>query len=217
MLPPLLRRREVWVPTALGWAMFLALIAGISVAAGYSVYPFLALNAPVGARTIVVEGWMDADALDEVVAALARVPYERVITTGGPRRVWPPRHDLPTYADAAAEYLRQHGLPREKVIAAPAPYTERDHTYTSALAVREWQNRSGIRLDAIDVYSVGPHTRRSRLLYEIALGPAVKVGAYAAHVTDYDPGAWWRTSDGARDVVEQALGYLWVKCCFRPQ
>lgn len=215
-LPLLLRRREVWVPTALGWMVISVLAFGLAFGVAYAVHPFLAVNAPVGARTIVVEGWMDADALDQVIATLRSVPYEQVVTTGGPRRIWPPRRNLPTYADAAAEYLRQHGVPAEKVIAVPAPYTEQDHTYRSALAVRDWARRSGTRLESVDVYSVGAHTRRSRLLYQMALGPEVKVGAYAARFAEYNAGGWWRTSVGARDVIDQALGYVWVKCCFWP-
>jgi hypothetical protein len=215
-IPPLLNRREVWVPTFYGWLVLFVLAFLLVGVATYALRPFLAVTAPVGARTIVVEGWMDTEALDEVVRTLAAVPYDRVITTGGPRRAWPTRADLPTYADAAASYLRQHGVPGEKIVAVRAPYTEHDHTYVSALAVRLWVERNNARLDSVDVFSVGAHTRRSRLLFEMALGPSVKVGSYAASYAEYERRHWWRTSAGARDVVEQALGYVWVMCCFWP-
>jgi hypothetical protein len=82
--------------------------------------------------------------------------------------------------------------------------------------VREWAKRSGLAIDALDVFSSGTHARRSRLLYRLAFGPNVEVGVYAAWPTDYDAKAWWRTSSGARNVLEQAIGLLWAKCCFWP-
>jgi len=55
-----------------------------------------------------------------------------------------------------------------------------------------------------------------RLLYRLAFGPNVAVGVLTARSSDYDANAWWRTSTGARDVLDQAIGVLWVKCFFRP-
>jgi hypothetical protein len=66
------------------------------------------------------------------------------------------------------------------------------------------------------VVSAGPHARRSRLLYELAFGEGVKIGAIAARPHDYDPRGWWRSSVGAKDVWEQAVGLLWVKWFFNP-
>jgi hypothetical protein len=216
-VPSLFRRQEVWVPTPLGWLALLSLATGLVVAAVLGLYSFLAVNAPVRASTIIVEGWMDTEALDQVVRTLSHVSYERVLTTGGPRRVWPPNPELSTYADAAAHYLRHHGVPPQKVIAVPAPYVDEDRTWHNALAVRQWAIRNAVDLRAVDVYSLGAHTRRSRLLYSMALGEHAEVGAYAALSDEYSPENWWRTSVGARDVVDQALGYVWVKCCFWPR
>jgi GT2 family glycosyltransferase len=58
--------------------------------------------------------------------------------------------------------------------------------------------------------------RLSRLLYRVVFGPDVEVGEFAARSSDYDPDAWWRTSTGTRDVLDQAIGLLWVKCFFWP-
>jgi hypothetical protein len=68
----------------------------------------------------------------------------------------------------------------------------------------------------VDVFSAGPHARRSRLLYQMALGPGVQVGVLAARPAGFDPDVWWRTSTGVEQMVFQGLGFVWVKCCFWP-
>jgi len=92
----------------------------------------------------------------------------------------------------------------------------RERTYRTALALREWALRSELKPAAIDVYSIGTHARRSRLLFRMALGPEVRVGVYAAHSFVYNELSWWDSSVGVRDVLEQAVQFFWVKLFFWP-
>jgi hypothetical protein len=218
MRPVLVRRREIWLPTIWGWLVLLIIGAVTTALIARSVHPFLAANQPVGARVLVVEGWMEYEELDQVVAALRAGRYERVVTTGGPIHpihYWPENHGPVTYAERAADYLKKR-LPDASVTALPAPDSGQDRTFLSAVMVRGWAKRSGLKLDALDVFSSGTHARRSRILYRMAFGPKVKVGVLAATSYDYDVDAWWRTSYGAEEVVRQAIALLWVQCCFWP-
>jgi hypothetical protein len=215
MRPVLIQRREVWLPTIWGWLALLLLGCSAAVLGGRSLHPFLALNEPIGARVLVVEGWIDPSSLDQAVAAFQSGGYEMVVTTGGPVD-WPEVYGSATFAALAATYLRQHGLAAGSVIAVSAPATSHDRTFLSALMVREWMRRSGIKYDKLDVFSQGAHARRSRLLYRLAFGSDFGIGILAARSADYDAGQWWRTSTGAREVLEQAIGLLWVKCFFWP-
>jgi len=215
MRPALVRRREIWLPTIWGWLALLLIGAATIVLVARSLHSFLAPNQPVGARVLVVEGWMDAEGLDQAVAAFRSGGYEHAVTTGGPTD-WPKLHGYVTYAELAADYLKQHGLAAASVTAVPAPLSAQDRTFLSAVIIREWAKRSGLTFDALDVFSSGTHARRSRLLYRLAFGPNVEVGVFAARSSVYDAEAWWRTSTGARDVLDQAIGLLWVKCFFRP-
>ena len=217
MRPAFLRRREIWLPTLWGWLVLLIAGAAAVVLLARDLYGFLAPNQPVGARILVVEGWMDPEGLDQAVAAFRSRGYERVVTTGGPVEYWArPRPGAATYADIAADYLKQHGLENVPVAAAPAPAADRERTYLSAVAVRDWARRSGLRFDALDVFSWGPHARRTRMLYRLAFGPDVRIGVFAARSSDYAAEAWWRTSIGSREVLEQAAALLWQKCFFWP-
>lgn len=213
--PVLVRRREIWLPTIWGWLVLLFMSTATIILGARNLYPFLAPNQPVGAPVLVVEGWMDPEGLDQAVAAFHSGGYERVVTTGGPIE-WPDLHGNATFAERAAWYLKQHGLADASVTAVPAPYSAQDRTYVSAVMVREWAKRSGLTFDAFDVFSSGTHARRSRQLYQMAFGPNVEVGVVAARSSNYDADRWWRKSNGARDILEQAIGLLWVKCFFWP-
>ena len=217
MRPALIRRRAIWLPTIWGWLALLLISATAIVLVVRSLHLFLAPNESVGARVLVVEGWMNPEGLDQAVAVFRDGGYEHVVTTGGPVEQWPGHRFQATFAERAADYLiGQHGLANALVTAVPAPQSPQDRTFLSAVMVREWAKESGLTFDALDVFSSGTHARRSRMLYRLAFGPNVKVGVLAARSSDYDADAWWRTSTGARDVLDQAIGLLWVTCFFRP-
>jgi hypothetical protein len=213
---PLFRQRQLWLPTLWGWLVLLLAGAALGLAAGRNLYGFLALHRPVGGPLLVVEGWMEPAALEEAAAAFRAGGYQRVVTTGGPIEHWPGYRGHATFAERAAEYLQMHGVPASALSAVPAPASAQERTFLSAVMVREWAKQNRLGVDRLDVYSYGTHARRSRLLYRIAFGPGVRVGTYAAAPSEYEPLTWWRSSVGARDVLDQAIGLLWVKLFFRP-
>jgi hypothetical protein len=210
------RRRTVWALTLWGWLALLLVGAAAAVALVRSVYPFLAVTEPVGAATLVVEGWLSQEELDRAIEVIRAGKYERVLTTGGPLHLWPGTPNDSTYAHRAADYLKRHGVSTLPVTPVPSPITRQDRTYTSAQMVRAWARRSGIALEKLDVVSRGVHARRSRLLYEEAFDPEVRIGIIAVLPEDYPVTGWWHTSTGARDVAQQAAGFLWVKFFFNP-
>jgi hypothetical protein len=210
------RRQTVWMPTLLGWLALLLAGAVVAVALVRSVYPFLAVTEPVGAPILVVEGWLSQDELDRAIQVFRAGKYERVLTTGGPLHLWPGTPNDSTYAHRAADYLKHHGVSTVPVTPVPSPITHQDRTYTSAQMVRAWARRSGIALEKLDVVTRGPHARRSRFLYEEAFGPDVRIGIVSVRPEDYPVVGWWHTSTGARDVSQQAVGFLWVKFFFNP-
>ena len=150
-LPSLTARRLVRLPTVWGWLLLLVSMVAASWAAASRVYPFLAVTelAP-GARTLVVEGWIDAAELEDVAPFLRGHRYERVLVTGGPVLAWADTQVLVSSAERAAVYLRRHGVDAPPVIAVPAPASAQDRTFLSAVMVREWAAREHVALDAFD-------------------------------------------------------------------
>ena len=67
---------------------------------------------------------------------------------------------------------------------------------------------------AINVLTQDVHARRTRLLFQRALGERATVGIIAVSNPDYDAGHWWRYSEGVRDVISEAIAYLYARFLF---
>ena len=194
-------------------AVAVALAAGLTLSA----FALMAPQAPApGARTLVVEGWIDRAELRHAAAAARKGRYDRVLTTGGPIEPEIDLGDRKNLAARAAAELRAIGLTEVPVIAVPAPASAQDRTYLSAVMVREWVAQNDPALASLDLYSAGVHARRSWLVYRMAFGDAVEVGVLSAPPTHYDPPRWWTTSTGVKTVIGEAISLAWTKCCFWP-
>ncbi len=213
----LLSRRERWGLSVRGWLVLLLSAAALGGVVLLGAYPFLAVNRRVETNLLVVEGWVDAHAIRAAVEEFNRGGYDRVFTTGGPvRGLAGYLTDQSTTAGVAASRLRQAGLPPEKVQMTPARETARDRTYVSAIAFRDWCASHGVKLTAINVLSQDVHCRRTRLLFEKALGPGVEVGIISVPHPDYDASRWWRYSEGVRSVIGEIIAYLYARFFFFP-
>ena len=222
VLPALFRRRQVWLPTIWGALLLLGCAAAAAVVLGLSAYRLLAPEvlargpAGSGARTLVVEGWLDPPGLQQAVTAFRRGHYERVLTTGGPIDYWGGRGAWDDFASRAAAYLRTRGLADVPVVAVPAPATALDRTYHSALQVREWAQRERVALSSIDLFTAGAHARRTRMVYRLVLGEGVEVGVLNATADDVSIVRWWDSSVGAKSVLGESVSLVWTLCCFWP-
>jgi uncharacterized SAM-binding protein YcdF (DUF218 family) len=164
---------------------------------------------------LVVEGWGPDYALQAALEEFNRNHYEKIFVTGGPLEQGVPLSEYKTYAELGAATLLKLGMSTNAVQAVPSPLVRRDRTYTSALSLRNWLDEHGTAPASINLITVGPHARRSRLLFEKALGKGVRVGVTAVPVNDYDPRRWWRSSAGVRAVINEALAYGYARVLFR--
>jgi hypothetical protein len=204
------------VPTWKGVMLLAALLAGAAFWVVQGLPAFLAPNDPMGHGLLVVEGWQERDSLQLAASTFRNGRYDAMVVTGGPTvdPAW--EGGFATYAERAASALRQLGIVEPELVVVPAPPSAQDRTYRSAVAVREWLEVSGRRVSALDVFSVGTHSRRSRALYRMAFGDEIDVGVRSGSPSKYDLERWWRSSEGAKDVLGESLAYGWVLCCFHP-
>jgi len=216
----LFRRREVLLPTPTGWLLLLAILATAATLLGRALPDLLTVDELAhgpdgrGAKTLVIEGWLDAREHDQALPAIRSGRYQRVLTTGGPIESWNDVSEWKTYADRAAAHLASRGI-GTPIRAIPAPPTQQDRTYRSAFSIREWAADAGVGLDVIDLYTAGIHARRSRTVYRLALGPGVEVGVLSAAIPD-EQRHWWSGSRGAKAVLGEVLSLAWTTCCFWP-
>jgi hypothetical protein len=210
------RPRTILVPTLAGWVLLVGIALATAAVAARALPRWLAVNAPVGRGVLVVEGWLPQRALDQAAEAARRGAYDAIVVTGGPIRDQAWGGGFATFAERGGAYLRGLDLGGRPLLVVPAPPSHRERTWESALALRRLLDATQRRVDSADVFTYGPHARRSRDLFQRALGDGVRVGSLAVEPDDYDLVAWWRRSEGARDMLSEAVGYGWMLCCFRP-
>ena len=213
----LITRRERW---GLSWRGYLALAAMVG-AAGLTflvgIYPFFAVTQRVETRLLAVEGWIDVYAIRVAAEEFRAGGYERVFTTGGPvQGMGGYTNDYNTSASVASGRLKQAGLPPEVVQMTPSRVLARDRTYSSAVALKAWCAEHQVPLTRINVVTADVHARRTRLLFQKALGAEVQVGIISVPHPDYDADYWWRYSQGVRTVVGECIAYVYVKLFFHP-
>jgi len=179
------------------------------------VYPFLAVSDSRPGGVMVIEGWVPDYCLGDVVAEFHRHRYEKLFVTGGPVDKGGPLAEYKTMAELTGALLFKLGLSSNEVVIAPSPSVRRDRTYTSAKAVETWWRDHRSPASRINLVTVGPHARRSRLMFQKALGAQVEVGVIALAPADFDPSRWWRSSPGFRTVTGEAIAYLYARVLFR--
>jgi hypothetical protein len=194
----------------------LVCVVGSFVVAVRSIHPFLAVNAPVPGGVLVVEGWAPDYALTTVIAEFKRSHQPRLFVTGGPLDKGAPLAAYGNLAELTAASLTRLGLTADMVQAIPAPAVQHDRTYASAVALLDWLHQQGMVETNFNVVTMGPHARRTRLLFQEAMGPGCHVGVIAIQNQGYDPAHWWRSSEGVRTVIGETIAYGYARVFFRP-
>lgn len=218
----LFRRRQIPVPTWRGLLLLMLLAAAFIFAIFRGSYPFLAVNAPVPQGILIVEGWGSDEVMRQTAMRFKQISAEnnsnfnKVLVTGGTVEVGGPLMIYKTYAELGAAILSKSGLTTNEVEAVPAPFVRRDRTYAAAVSLKQWLDARQVNVKAINLVTVGPHARRSRLLFQKALGKQYKVGVISLPLTDYDAKHWWRSSSGVRIVTSELLAYAYAKLWFKP-
>jgi len=213
----ILTRKERWGLSWRGWL----LVASTGLAAAYfaflNVYPFLATTQRVDTNVLVVEGWIPKYAIHSAVEEFKAGSYQRIFTTGGPvvgngGYI----NDYNTAASVGVELLKNFGLPSESLQMVPSRVMDRDRTYSSALALRNWFRDHNTPVRSFNVLTQDFHARRTQLLYQKAFGKGVTIGIIAVPSPDYDSTHWWRYSEGVEEVVTEGVAYLYAKFFFLP-
>ena len=212
----LFKRKEIWVPTWKGWLVLLLAAVGVVFGAIRVTAPFLAPTEPVGARILVVEGWVSDNGLLRAIELDNQNHYAAVIAAGQPIEKGMDISHYEDYANLGASRLVALGLKNTNIVKVLSPKSQKDRTYHSALKVREYLiNQTEYR--AVDLLSESVHARRSWYLYRRACEPQVKVGIIAVASPQFDAAHWWRTSNGVRIVLNESIAYVYARLVFNPE
>ena len=213
----LVTRKERW---GLSWSGRLTVLVAILLAfclCFFYIYPFLAITHRVNASVLVVEGWIHEYAIRAASKEFQSNHYQQIFATGGPvEGNGGYVNDYQTSASVGADLLKKYGLTDESVQMVPSRVMDRDRTYGSAVALRNWFRDHNVRVSGIDVVTENLHARRTQLLYQKVFGRQIPVGIIGVQNPDYDPKHWWRYSDGVREVLGESLAYLYARFLFYP-
>ena len=210
-------RRERWALSSSGKLLVFALGFVVALVVLQGAHSFLAVTDRIPAETLIIEGSIPTYTLNQAASEFASGHYQRVLVV---RPVYDTvdKYESGRYSgDYMAASLVQCGVPHDSVDTLFCSVVEKDRTYHSALAVKHWLEQNGVWVKSIDVATLGPHARRSRLLYEKAFGKDTKVGVIALQDKNYDPNHWWRSSEGVREVLGEGIAYIYARFFFSPE
>ena len=186
------------------------------VAAFNMIFPFLAQNDSIRCDLLVVEGWVPDYSLQDVKAEFEDGGYNLLVITGPPILKGEPFAEFKTFPEFTKAILLKKGWDEHKVVAIPSGEAVRDRTYASALALKRWISDSKRNVQRINIYSMGAHARRTRMLFRMAFKDQIEVGVIAGKDLRFDGKHWWRTSEGVRTILDEMIAYLYARLIFSP-
>ncbi|MDF2388118.1 YdcF family protein [Nostoc ellipsosporum NOK] len=208
----LIKRQEIWTLTAQGWGVFFASVIALMFFAITNLHPFLAVTSPVkAADTLVVDGWLSDNEIKQAAAEFQqRGSYRQIITIGSTIEQGYYLSEYKTFAEITAATLNKLGIPKEKLIPVYNPKVIRNRTHESAVTLLQWILKSNLPIKSINLLTADAHARRSWMIFKNVFYPQIEVGIIAAKPLDYDSNNWWKTSEGVRVTISEAIAYLYA-------
>ncbi|HEU5080690.1 MAG TPA: YdcF family protein [Opitutaceae bacterium] len=202
------QRKSVLWPTKVAWLCAAALIAFGLGAWWIEADNFLSCTRRVPADVIVVEGWIGVKGVQAAAREFERGHYRYIVTTSGvTSNRW--GDERWSYAESAKEELLRSGVDPSKILVASPRDTAAQRTFESARAVDLTLRSRGIFARNITVFTLGPHARRSRLVFEKVLGGHASIGVISWKPQSDRSGRWWKSSERSEDIVKETIGFLY--------
>lgn len=161
-----------------------------------------------------MEGWGDDDMMLATIAMYRSGHYSAVYVTGSPITKGAPLASYGTQADLGAATINRLNHGEFTAIPVPCLTVNKDRTYTSAEALRDYLKKAGKLPVRFTLISANAHARRSRMLFQEAFGADATIGIVAIDPEGYDPKHWWSSSEGARTVISETIAYLYARFLF---
>jgi len=200
-------RRSVWWPTAFGWLTLGAFF--LLPAFGWWLWGerFLSATQREAPDVLVVEGWIGLAGVAKAKIEFESGHYSKIVTVGSAtnnrwgRKQW-------NYAELAHDELVRLGLSPENIVVAAVPTLENQRTFASAIYAQRALSRAGIHPKSVNVFTLGVHARRSRLVFQKVFSSQVPVGCISWWPAAYGPESWWQSSERATDMIKESTGFF---------
>jgi hypothetical protein len=204
----LVRRRTIWWPTWAGGTVLVLIIGGAATLWWFRAESFLSTTNRLPAKVLVVESWIGFEGLAAAKAEFDRGGYTELVAAGGlSNNPWDrKRWDL---ANEAGEEMERLGVPKSEVKVASYRDAEVQRTFATAVAAWRVLHAAGLHPVAINVFTEGPHARRSRLIFAKVFGPDTQVGVISWVAPESGDQAWWHSSARAEDLIKETAGWFY--------
>ena len=215
--------------TLLGWGVLSGTLVALIILFTLTIYPFLAPTQSVQGKVLVADQVLPNHALEKVRDRFQNGNYQLLVTSGGKLLALPAGicklietcqdghlSRNKTRAQLNAATLAARGIPAKKIIVASSPPVRKDRTYAAALEVKKQLAEKGLLPATLDVVSLGPHSRRTWIIYQMIFSPETQVGIYSIKPRDYNPKRWWGSSAGVRTIIGETTAYLYARLIFNP-
>ena len=212
----LTKKKERKCLTLWGWLVVAISFTALFLLWANTIHNFLAVNKPLETNITIIEGYVPDFVLIDLAAEAKRNTALMLVCVGLPidkSTFCDPYHNNADYNAAALRYFGADSL---RVISAPTAFADKERTYVTALSAKEKLREMGYASGNINVVSLGTHARRSWYLYRKAFKHDWSVGIQSYRNNRYASESWWRSSEGARDVVYEMFAYLYCVLFFYP-
>jgi hypothetical protein len=211
----IVRKKERWGLTWFGFLLKLMLLLAMGFWYFLGIHSFLALMHPVDADLLVVEGFIPDYAVEQAEKIFLDGNYKLIVITGNKRLKGSHLDRYENDGEYTAATLVELGFDPSKILVVPVTCEiNRDRTYASALALKAFLKNRNTTFKSMNLVTLGCHARRSRLLFQKALGGDVEVGVIAISDESYDPNIWWKSSNGFREVVKENIAWIYARFLF---
>lgn len=179
---------------------------------------FLSVSDSVQSKILAVEGFLPDYTLKDMLGEFYDGGYEKMIIIGKPIGQGYYLSGYQTSADLMKSTLIEMGLDSSLIVSISIPETVfRDRTYSTGILLWDWLKENNYHEKRVNIFTLGCHSRRSKLLFQKALGNDFEIGIIAGKDMSYDQDKWWTSSKGFRTVLNETLAFFYARFLFYPE
>jgi hypothetical protein len=165
---------------------------------------FFSVTRRLAAEVLVADGWIGRDGIRAAAEEFKLGGYEFIVVSGDMTEERRKQSDDDLTAEQELVGL---GIPKDRIITAPNPQVSRQRTFVSVVAAWKALETRGVRPKVLNLFTLGPHARRSRLVYAKVFGPATQVGVIAFVPPEYEVKPWWLSKRRTLCLLKEFVGY----------
>jgi hypothetical protein len=169
-----------------------------------AIFAFLSVNKPVKAKVLVVEGWLFDYMLKDAADEFFTGNYTYCVISG--QRDRGVRYD----SSSAEAVLINAGIDSSKIKRAASYKNSFHRTYQQANSVKNWLKKNDPSVKSINVFTGGPHGRKTWTVYKRVLGKDFEVGIISCRIQHYNADRWWTSKRGLLVTTKFAIGYIYA-------